>query len=144
MAETEESRYKERRIMAKERPIGVTILAILALFGAFVSLIYTLQALHILPYYLGPIAFWDFSLIAAIMWGFIFFIWLGVFQMLMTMHPSGWLFCVIIAGLSLFFDFLAVLGGSSWEAMAPGMLLSGIVLIYCLLPGTKKAFGLPA
>ena len=129
--------------MATERPIGVTILAILALLGAFMSLIYTLQMLHILPFYLGPIAYWDFSLIGALLWGFIFLIWLGVFQMLMTMHPSGWLFMVIIAGLTLLFDFLAVLGGSSWEAMAPSMLIAAIVLIYCLLPGTKKSFGLP-
>ncbi len=130
--------------MVKERPIGVTILAILALLGALVAFVYTLQMLHILPFYLGPIAYWEFSLIGAIFWGFLVFIWLGVFQMLMTMHPSGWLFMVIIAGLTLLFDFFAILGGSSWEAMAPSMLLSGIILIYCLLPGTKKAFGLPA
>jgi hypothetical protein len=128
--------------MTKERPIGVTILAILALLGALVSFIYTLQALHILPYYLGPIAFWDFSLIGALWWGFVVLIWLAVFQMLMTMHPSGWMFCVILAGLTLLFDLLAILGGSSWEAMAPGILISGIILIYCLLPGTKAAFGI--
>jgi hypothetical protein len=60
------------------------------------------------------------------------------------MHPSGWLFCVILSGLNLLFDFFAILGGSSWEAMAPAILLNGFVLLYCLLPGTKKAFGLPA
>jgi hypothetical protein len=130
--------------MAKERPIGVTILAILALFGALMAFVYTLQMLHILPFYLGPIAYWEFSLIGAIFWGFLVLIWLAVFQMLMTMHPSGWMFCVILSGLNLLFDFFAILGGSSWEAMAPALLLNGIVLLYCLLPGTKKAFGLPA
>jgi hypothetical protein len=34
------------------------------------------------------------------------------------------------------------LGGSSWEAMAPIIIISAIVLIYCMLPGTKKAFGI--
>jgi hypothetical protein len=130
--------------MAKERPVGVTILAILAALAALASLVYTLQMLHILPFYLGPIVYWEFSLIGAMFWGFIFLIWLAVFQMLMTMHPSGWMFCVILSALNLLFDFLAVLGGTSWEAMAPALLLNGIVLIYCLLPGTKKAFGLPA
>jgi len=129
---------------AKERPVGVTILAILAAFAALAALVYTLQMLHILPFYIGPIAFWDFSLLGALMWGFIFLIWLAVFQMLMTMHPSGWLFCLIISALNLLFDFFAVLGGSSWEAMAPALLLNAIVLIYCLLPGTKAAFGIPA
>jgi len=130
--------------MAKERPIGVTILAILSAFAALMAFMYTLQMLHILPFYLGPIAYWEFSLIGAIFWGFLVLIWLAVFQMLMTMHPSGWLFCVIISALNLLFDFLAVLGGSSWEALAPALLLNGIVLLYCLLPGTKAAFGLTA
>ena len=128
--------------MAKERPFGVTILAILALFGAFASLVYTLQMLHILPFYLGPIAYWNFSLIGALCWGFIFLIWLAVFQMLMTMHPSGWAFMVFIAGLTLFFDLLAILGSSSWQALAPSILIAAIVLIYCLLPGTKASFGI--
>jgi hypothetical protein len=127
--------------MAKERPIGVTILAVLAMLGALVAFVYTLQMLHILPFYLGPIAYWEFSLIGAIFWGFLVLIWLAVFQMLMTMHPSGWLFCVILSGLNLLFDFFAILGGTSWEAMAPALLLNGIVLLYCLLPGTKAAFG---
>jgi len=126
----------------KERPIGVTILAILAGFGALMALIYTLQMLHILPYYIGPVAFWDFSLLGAIFWGFIFLIWLAVIQMLLTMHPSGWMFMVIISGLSLLFALLSVMGASSWEAMAPTILISGIILVYCLLPGTKAAFNI--
>ena len=127
---------------AKERPLGVTILAILAAFAALAALVYTLQMLHILPFYLGPIAYWQFSLLGAMVWGFMVLIWLWVFQMLMTMHPSGWLFCVIISALNLLFDFFAILGGSSWEALAPAILLNGIVLIYCLVPSTKAAFGI--
>ena len=129
--------------MAKERPLGITLLAILAILAALQSLVYTLQMLHILPYYIGSVAFWNFSLLGALCWGFIFLIWLAVFQMLMTMHPSGWLFLVIISGLTLLFDLLAILGSSSWEAMAPSILIAAIVLIYCLLPGTKQAFGIP-
>ncbi len=125
----------------KERPFGVTILAIFAMLGALVSFVYTLQMLHILPFYLGPIAFWDFSLLGALWWGFMVFIWLWVFQMLMTMHPSGWLFCVILSALNLLFDFFAILGGTSWEALAPSLLVNGLVLLYCLLPGTKAHFG---
>jgi len=124
----------------KERPVGVTLLAVLAMLGALQALIYTLQMLHILPYYIGPVAFWDFSLLGAMFWGFIFLIWLAVIQMLLTMHPSGWLFIVIVAGLNLLYAFLCVLGASSWQAMAPTILISGIILLYCLAPGTKAAF----
>ena len=51
--------------MARERPIGVTILAIVAIIAAVNAFIVTLQMLHLLPTYLGPIAFYQFSLIGA-------------------------------------------------------------------------------
>jgi hypothetical protein len=129
--------------MAKERPIGVTILAFLAILGAVNALIYTLQMLHLLPTYLGPIAFYQFSLIGAFFWGLLFFIWLAVFRMLWEVQPQGWMFMVLIAVFDLIYGIICVLGGSSWEAMAPIIIISGLVLIYCLLPGTKQAFGVP-
>jgi hypothetical protein len=129
--------------MAKERPIGVTILAFLAILGAVNALIYTLQMLHLIPTYLGPIAFYQFSLIGAFFWGLLFFIWLAVFRMLWEVQPQGWMFMVLIAVFNLIYGIICVLGGSSWEAMAPIIIISGLVLIYCLLPGTKQAFGVP-
>jgi hypothetical protein len=129
--------------MTKERPIGVTILAFLAILGAINALIYTLQMLHLLPTYLGPIAFYQFSLIGAFFWGLLFFIWLAVFRMLWEVQPQGWMFMVLIAVFDLIYGIICVLGGSSWEAMAPIIIISGLVLIYCLLPGTKQAFGIP-
>jgi hypothetical protein len=129
--------------MAKERPIGVTILAFLAILGAVNALIYTLQMLHLLPTYLGPIAFYQFSLIGAFFWGLLFFIWLAVFRMLWEVQPQGWMFMVLIAVFDLIYGIICVLGGSSWEAMAPIIIISGLILIYCLLPGTKQAFGVP-
>ena len=129
--------------MAKERPIGVTILAFLAILGAVNAFIYTLQMLHLLPTYLGPIAFYQFSLIGAFFWGLLFFIWLAVFRMLWEVQPQGWMFMVLIAIFDLIYGIICVLGGSSWEAMAPIIIISGLILIYCLLPGTKQAFGIP-
>ena len=130
--------------MAKERPIGVTILAILALLGAVNAAIYTLQMLHILPTFIGPVAFYQFSLIGAFFWGFLVLIWLAVFRMLMDVQPQAWNFMMILSVLNLVFGFLSVIGGSSLEAMAPILIVSGLVFIYCMLPGTKKAFGIPA
>ena len=129
--------------MAKTRPIGVTILAVLAIIAAVNALIYTLQMLHLFPTYLGPIAFYQFSLLGAIFWGLLFFIWLGVFRMLWEVHPLGWLFVTFIAGFDLIYGILCVLGASSWQAMAPIIIISGLILIYCMLPGTKDAFGVP-
>jgi hypothetical protein len=99
--------------------------------------------LHLLPTFLGPIAFYQFSLIGAFFWGLLFCIWLAVFRMLWEVQPQGWMFVVLIAGLDLIFAIISALGGSSWEAMAPIIIISGLILIYCLLPGTKEAFGIP-
>ena len=129
--------------MAKERPIGVTLLAFLAILGAINALIYTLQMLHLLPVFIGPVAFFQFSLIGAFFWGLLFFIWLAVFRMLWEVQPQGWMFVVLISGISLIFGIISVLGASSWQAMAPELVISALILIYCLLPGTKQAFGLP-
>jgi hypothetical protein len=64
--------------------------------------------------------------------------------MLLDVQPQAWNFMMILSVLNLVFGFLSVLGGSSLEAMAPILVVSGLVFIYCMLPGTKQAFGIPA
>jgi hypothetical protein len=130
--------------MAKERPLGITILAILALLGAAWALIVTLQMLHLLPIFVGQLHFWTFDFWAALLWGILFLIYLWVFRMLWSVNPQGWLFMVIISGLNLILAFLSVLGGSTWDAMAGSIIINGLILIYCLLPSTKSAFELSA
>lgn len=129
--------------MAKTRPLGVTILAVLALLGAINAAIITLQMLHILPVMIGSISFYTFSFISAILWGILVFIWLGIFGALMQVHPQGWMFMMLLSTFNLIYALLMVVGSSSWEAMAPMIIVSGLVLVYCLLPGTKQAFGIP-
>jgi hypothetical protein len=129
--------------MTKNRPIGVTFIAILALLGALNALIVTLQYLHILPVYVGQVAFYTFSLIGAFFWVLIIFFFLWLFRMLWEMQPQGWMFAIIIAGFTLLFDFIALIGGTSWEVLIAGIIVSALILIYCLLPGTKKVFGVP-
>ena len=53
--------------MTKSRPIGVTILAILAALGAIMAIIHTLQMLHLLPVFFGPVRFFAFDLLGAIL-----------------------------------------------------------------------------
>ncbi|HSD57345.1 MAG TPA: hypothetical protein VLB04_04105 [Methanotrichaceae archaeon] len=130
--------------MVRERPLGITILAILALLGAAWALIVTLQMLHLLPVFVGQLSFWTFNFWGALLWGILFLIYLWVFRMLWNVNPQGWLFMVIISGLNLILAFLSVLGGSTWDAMATSIVINGLILIYCLLPSTKRAFALPA
>ena len=130
-------------MMEKTRPLGVTILAFLAILGAINALIYTLQMLHLLPVFIGPVAFFTFSLIGAFFWGLLFFIWLWVFRMLWEVNPQGWMFMMVLSLLNLVFGIINVIGASSWQAMAPIIIISGLVFIYCMMPGTKAAFGVP-
>ena len=54
--------------MPKKRPVGVTILAVLAALAAIAAVIHMLQMLHLFPINLGPVRFFTFNLIGAIMW----------------------------------------------------------------------------
>ena len=126
--------------MAKNRPFVITLLAILALIGAAQALIYTLQLLHLFPVWIGDVRFYTFDIWGALLWGIMVFIYVWVFNMLWIMNPQGWLFLVLISGLNLILAFLHILGGSSWQAMSIAIVINGLILIYCLLPSTKKAF----
>ena len=47
----------------------------------------------------------------------------------------------MISIFELILAFVSVLGKTSLSAMIPTILVSGIILLYCLYPGTKAAFG---
>jgi hypothetical protein len=131
--------------MSKSRPFGVTILAILAGIAAFFAVIHTLQMLHLFPISgpLGTFRFFTFDLLGALLWGLMAAIYIWLVRMLWNLDPQGWLFLVIIAIFNLILALVSILGRSSFQAMLPSILINGIILIYCLLPGTKEAFGQP-
>lgn len=129
--------------MKSARPFGVTVLAILAAIAGLVAAYRTFQYLHILPFWLGPVAFYGFDLLGALLWGVTTIIYAWVVSMLWTVNPQGWMFCVIISIVNIILAVLDVLGQSSLEAEIPALVINALVLIYCLLPSTKRAFGGP-
>jgi hypothetical protein len=129
--------------MAKNRPFVITLLAILVIFAFAQAAIMTLQMLHLLPVWIGPVHFWTFDFWGALMWGILAIIYLWLFVMLWNVQPQAWLFLVILSGLNLILAFLSILGSSNWEAMMPAIVINGLILIYCLLPSTKEAFSIP-
>jgi hypothetical protein len=134
--------------MSKRRPVGVTLLAVLAGLGALVAIWHTLQLLHILPVTLdmgefGEVRFFTFDLVGAIIWGLLAAIWIWVVRMLWSMNPQGWLYVTVLAVLNLVMAFFAILGTSTFQSVLPDIVLYGVILIYCLLPGTKAAFEIP-
>jgi hypothetical protein len=124
----------------RERPFGVTVLAILAGIAAVLSAIFALQSLGIFPYFIGPVSvhatnFWQF-----LMWALMVWIWVWVVQMLWRVDKSAWLFLAIITVFNLILDFVYMIGAGQWSDVSVSFLLNGIILIYILLPGTRRAF----
>ncbi len=132
--------------MAKKRPFGVTLLALLAGAATIVALVHTLQMLHLFPISgpFGEAHFFTFDLLGAFLWGVMGLVYLWVFRMLWNLDPQGWMFIAVIAVLNLIMAFLSILGASTWQAMLPALLVNGLILIYALLPSTKTAFEIPA
>lgn len=125
-----------------KRPIAVTLLTILSVIAGIVAIFDTLRYLGLAPVTsLGPINFFGFSFIGAIMAGIVALIWFWDAKMLWTLDPRGWTFTISIAVIYLIFDVIAIIGRSSWQAMMPSIIVSVLVIILCVLPGTKAAFG---
>jgi hypothetical protein len=129
--------------MTRSRPFGITVLAILAGIAGVIAAYHTLQYLHILPFWLGPVAFWGFDLWGAALWFLATVVYAWVVVMLWRVEPAGWLYLVLISAFNLLMVVLSVLGASTVSAYAPAAIVNAAILIYCLLPGTKRAFGPP-
>lgn len=127
--------------MEKHRPFGITLLALLAGAAALINIWHTLQMLHILPVSLGEHRFFTFDLVGAILFGLLAAIYIWVFVMLWNVNPQGWLFITVLTILNLILAFVSILGQSTFTAMLPALLINGLILLYCLLPGTRQAFG---
>jgi drug/metabolite transporter (DMT)-like permease len=124
-----------------KRPFGVTILAILAGILAVLAGIHTLQSLGILPFAIGPFSFRAFSFFNALMWGLLVWVYIWLIQMLWRVEPEAWLFLAVISVFNLIVDFTLMLGSTTWSDVSISFLINALILIYIMLPGTRRAFG---
>jgi hypothetical protein len=53
----------------------------------------------------------------------------------------AWLFLIIITIWNLSVDFMMMLGSSEWSDVSLSFLVNGVILLYCMLPGVREAFG---
>ena len=127
----------------EKRPWRAALLAILAFLTFLAAGVHVLQLLHVFPIDLGPVQFSTLDWLGAILWGMVGLIWLLAARLLWNPEPQGWLYTVVLSTLTLFLAVVSVLAGSAFSAMLPSLLLNGLILFYCLLPGTKAAFGVP-
>ena len=125
----------------KNRPLGVTILAILAGVLAVLAGLRVLQFLAIIPFFFGPFPFRTFSLFAALMWGLMVWVYIWLVQMLWNIDPQAWLFLAVITVFNLILDFVVVIGGGAFTDVSASVIVNTVILIYCMLPGVRKAFG---
>jgi hypothetical protein len=126
---------------AKKRPFGVTLLAILAGVAAVLAGIHALQALGIFPYMIGPVKLHAFNLWNAFMWGLLVWVYVWLVQMLWRVDPQAWLFLAVITVFNLVIDFMMMIGSAAWSDVSLSFIVNAIILIYVMLPGTKRAFG---
>ena len=126
----------------KQRPLGATILAILAGIAAIFAGIHLLQALGILPYFIGPASFRDFNLWNAIMWGLMVWVYVWLVQMLWNVRPEAWMFLAVITIFNLIIGFMSMLGQAGWSDVSLSIILNALILIYIMLPGVRASFGM--
>ena len=123
------------------KPIAVTILTILAVVAGLVAILDVFRYVGLIPIVaLGELKFFGISFLGAIMSAIVAGIWFWAAKMLWTLDPRGWGFTISICLIYLIFDALALLGGTSWQAMLPSLVITVLAFILCLLPGTKTAF----
>jgi hypothetical protein len=127
----------------KERPIGVTILAILAGIAAVLAAIHALQFLGILPFFIGPSGYkvHFFSFWNALMYGLLVWVYIWLTTMLWRVEPQAWMFLVIVTMFYLILDLFMLIGASTWEDVSISIIVNAIILLYCMLPGVRSAFG---
>ena len=126
------------------RTVAVAILAVIAVLAGMWNVMDTLRYLGLIPVVevLGfGLKLFNVNWLGAILSGIVAVIWFSVAAQLWRLDPRGWLFIVMIAGFDLVFLFLAMIGGTSFQAIAPAVLLCAAALLLALLPGTKDAFG---
>ena len=125
------------------RPLGVTILAALASVALVLSIVHLLQAIGILPYFIGPISIRDFNLWYVLLWGLMVWVWLWVVRALLVMDPSAWLFVLIVSGFNLTFDFFTMISTPTTTTdLTISFLLNLVIFGYAMVPSTKRAFGI--
>jgi hypothetical protein len=122
------------------RPIGVTILAILAVIAAVLAGIATLRFLGLFPF-LGPLNIRTFNLWYALMYGLLTYIWIWLAKMLWDVEEAAWLFLAVITVFNLTIDFIIMVTGGEWVDVNVSVILNALILIYIMLPGTRRAFG---
>ena len=125
----------------KQRPLAVTILAIVALIAGVLVLLDTLRFFGVALFGLLRLDFFGVAWLGGILSLIVALIWLGTARQLFTLDPRGWMFVVVVAILTLIINVIGLLGGNSFNSLWWSFIAPVLALILAFLPGTRAAFG---
>jgi hypothetical protein len=114
-------------------------LTLLAALSALLVFNFTLRLLHMLPARgrLGIYEFFDHDLLGAILWAVVSVLWVYLTIGLLRRDPNGWVLSLVLSAATLVLAGASLLGESNWRAALPVAALNGLILVLCLLPGTR-------
>lgn len=129
-------------VAAPKRTIWIDLLTLLAVLAGVAAVLDTLRFLGILPIpAIWGLEFYDRNWLGALLSGLVAVIWFMTAAQLWNLDPRGWIFVVVVAIVNLVLLGLSALGGSTWQAVMPEVILSGLVILLGLLTSTREAFG---
>jgi hypothetical protein len=127
----------------KQRTWAVYILFIFAIIAGILAFLDAARYMGWLPIaQLGelsfalPSAYWLGALLSAL----VGVIWFVVAKWIWDLNESGRLFVLVIAVVNLIILVLAILGSSTFQSVALGVIVNVIALVLALLPSTEEAF----
>lgn len=124
------------------RTLGTNLLMLLALLAGAAAVVDVLRFLGLLPIAdMWGLSLYDRNWLGALLSGLVALIWFMTAVQIWHLDPRGWLFVVIIAIVELVFLGLSAIGGSTWQAVLPGVVLCGLVILVSMLTSTRVAFG---
>jgi hypothetical protein len=124
------------------RPIGVTILAVLSGFMAVLAILATLNWLGLVPWFGPGPAIRTFNLWYALLYGLLAWVYIWLTQMLLRMDKSAWLFLAVITVFNLTIDFVTIVTSNMpvTDRTTLSIVVNSLILIYIMLPGVRKSF----
>jgi hypothetical protein len=127
----------------KERNWAVYVLFILAIIAGVLALLDAARYMGWLPIatlgelkFALPNAYWLGALLEAL----VGIIWFVVAKWIWDLNESGRLFILVISVVNLIILVLAILGQTTFSAVALQVLVNVVALVLALLPSTEEAF----
>ena len=127
----------------KERTWAIYILFFLAIIAGLLAFVDAARYMGWLPIAtLGELKFTlpSAQWLGALLEAMVGVIWFVVAKWIWDLNESGRLFVLVIAVVNLIILLLAILGQTTFSAVALGVIVNVLALILALLPSTEEAF----